>query len=1798
MMGNNSLCFFDAFSKISGDPKSPNMTTTIRTPVLTASSCSTVTLMEILNKSLKNKQIMAIKYNACKHIFDIENQQCIDEIYSIFARFNSSQYPKLKKAMDKQHKYRAQQISNTLIRKSILITEITSRPTSVERTGVSFYTNVESQMESILSSAAMFGSALLINNGVKSAAASISDIKIKIDPKTMDALQDSVDTLVDPVSPTTIRDYVADIQNALKRIPDITESQSASTKLPEPSRAPGRGGSRIPEERGSPMNDKLKNLLQYCVFNTAQPLIQAGAEYFNDLIQLASILVAAILCIKERTPQSLALLAVASSVGYFFSSPDSTLRKMTDSIAKFAQDIMYQPSTTAQFGHDALEDCVTGGLALFTAYVSCVAGKNSTSKEIFKNITQFDRVKGSLTDIINFVIEILNQLYNWIQKQVGGEPIIFLTSNEVPFQAFEKTYLEITTSEEKGEFYRNPTNLGILKDCILRGTNLIKGLHGNKLRSGITSVMQKRVNQLEKLLQIFVASNIGSAGARQEPVGILIRGGPGVGKSILMQHINYALLAAVLSPQDYVEYESNPAPFIWNRQAETVFWDGITPKCKIVMFDDLFQAVDIAGNPDAEPMNIIRAINGFENILHCAEMTMKGNVRLNAEFVTCTTNATLVNTPSIISNEALMRRFPISVICVPQLQYCTEKSIQDSNGDLYKRRFDINKLPSTLVDDSRNYLNPEYAEITTLNPYLQEYYDADAEGKPIGNPYGFNILVQRILKHRQVNRRRHLAQQAEFTQTAQSYRDLFHVQSQMNIEDLLMEIEPEADKVKEPHFDAIHALFKKEVLNVLPQISKLYKEKISSNEISKSLAEIATIVYINDTDTPPFTLTGDFVHACLIRDFGINYYKALLSDDFSNLKPIPFVFPKMQIEQDQELINDYLKQSIEEISMKDRLYGLGNALKKILSYAPILTCLAAVLMGTAMYKSTTIKDTLSSLWEDPVPICNNSSSSVELPSVTDILDQGNLSSIQQSFGFSDKMRKKQPVNRQQLRRSVQIPITEAQVSSSMDLSGSDLIASIVTRNMYKLYMERPGRTDILMGYTTMIIGTIGLIPIHFIKNFIRLRDDPNSKDFLNRKVKILKGKDNDPFGYILSVGEILDNYYVHPTLEHNDICLVNFKGMHPHRSIIKNFCSNKTIQYLEHSVPTVLHLPCKAVACVGTMSSVMTHPQLIIDQEIGDYTLDTGYVYIASTNKGDCGGLLGYLNPANVTEKILGFHVAGSPSLGRGFSAKVTQEDIIEALKDFPQQIEQSPIHVDKIDPEKVQSQGRFNYIGALSVSPSRNMRTELTKSPLYMSYGQSPNGTAQLKAIVVDGVIKDPLKIAQSKYCLPPVYLNPKVIESCRKSVYSYLLTNVTRDVSRRLLTIREALDGMEGEINYGKIPSSTSPGYPMNTPGTRNLKAEYFQDTDPDTKENAFQEICRLVHEYIDNAKQGIRTPVLWTDALKDEKRPIEKVVAFSTRMFSGCSFIYQVVYRIYFGSFTLFITENKVANGFATGVNPYSEDWHYIVRKCAEKSPVDEPTMVGAGDYSKFDGSQKPQIHEASVKLINEWYNDDYSFVRRVICSELTNSFHVIDGEVYEWCSSLPSGHPGTIIFNGLYNQFAFRYCWVQMELPIQLFNKHVYLIVQGDDNVFAVVPQYREQFNEITLVPFMKEIGLTYTTETKGNAVYPFRQINEIEFLKRQFIWSDAANTTLAPLRLDVILDIPRWMKMGAHSHSIVISNTVESMRELSLHTKDTFNYWKPIIFDAFRKLGTYEIDERMLLSYEEMQELTCHLELCY
>nr|UQB76011.1 non-structural polyprotein [Flumine dicistrovirus 45] len=393
-------------------------------------------------------------------------------------------------------------------------------------------------------------------------------------------------------------------------------------------------------------------------------------------------------------------------------------------------------------------------------------------------------------------------------------------------------------------------------------------------------------------------------------------------------------------------------------------------------------------------------------------------------------------------------------------------------------------------------------------------------------------------------------------------------------------------------------------------------------------------------------------------------------------------------------------------------------------------------------------------------------------------------------------------------------------------------------------------------------------------------------------------------------------------------------------------------------------------------------------------------------------------------------------------------------------------------------------------------------------------------------------------------------------------------------MLTFEEAVLGIDNEPEFASISRQTSPGYPFNQEfhhGFQNKEWWLGRDLLYDLDREPCKQLRESVEIIISETKAGRRCRFVFMDCLKDERLPVAKVEAGKTRMFSSCPFDLLIVSRMYFGSFMLWYKKNRIHNGSAIGVNPYSEEWNHLGVKLSLFT-LNKPA-VGAGDYSRFDGSEKPDVHWGILNVINSWYDDgcDNQRIRRVLWLELVNSYHVCGDKVYAWSSSLPSGHPMTGIVNTMYNNIAFRYSWFIANnydlCSLTEFDKYVYMCAMGDDNVFTVHESYREIFNEMVMPRYMAEIGLTYTAENKNEAKSPFRFLTEVDFLKRSFLKNKILQRYVAPLDLDVVLEIPYWTKDAVDPITSTLDNVDTTIAELSLHEKEVFDEYVPRISTA-------------------------------
>ena len=323
--------------------------------------------------------------------------------------------------------------------------------------------------------------------------------------------------------------------------------------------------------------------------------------------------------------------------------------------------------------------------------------------------------------------------------------------------------------------------------------------------------------------------------------------------------------------------------------------------------------------------------------------------------------------------------------------------------------------------------------------------------------------------------------------------------------------------------------------------------------------------------------------------------------------------------------------------------------------------------------------------------------------------------------------------------------------------------------------------------------------------------------------------------------------------------------------------------------------------------------------------------------------------------------------------------------------------------------------------------------------------------------------------------------------------------------------------------------------------------------------------VDEIIGNAEQGKRMQHVFVDFLKDECRPLQKVLEKKTRLISAAPLSFLIVFRMYFLDFFVAIQQARIDCGIAVGINPYTE-WKRLSDHLRRKGP-----QCFAGDYSGWDSCLVPQVFAKILDLISDWYDDGETnrLVRRVLWEEVLASKH-LGGDsvrkdlVYMWLKGLPSGTPGTSIINSLYNQIVMVMCWIREFGPEKAtcFWEFVGMCTYGDDNV--VNPHYSVigRFNQSTVTEHMAELGFVYTGEAKEDELRPFRELSEISFLKRGFNYE--GRECYAALDLDTILEIPYWAYGAENMESTVRSNVEVALRELSLHPAAVWDAWYPKI----------------------------------
>lgn len=616
-----------------------------------------------------------------------------------------------------------------------------------------------------------------------------------------------------------------------------------------------------------------------------------------------------------------------------------------------------------------------------------------------------------------------------------------------------------------------------------------------------------------------------------------------------------------------------------------------------------------------------------------------------------------------------------------------------------------------------------------------------------------------------------------------------------------------------------------------------------------------------------------------------------------------------------------------------------------------------------------------------------------------------------------------------------------------------------------------------------------------------------------------------------------------------------------------------------------------------------------------------GYQYNALTKSGDCGSLL-FVENNFIQGKVIGMHVSGFEGTGMGNAVSFTKE-MMDSVETAKLQVSLDlDLNLEKI--EYVPS--GVLYVGSVDQEISQAGSTQIQRSVVYNKRDISTNKPAYLRPVVIDGVKVDPFKIGIEKYYTNSPFIKSKLIDFAY-SDFNWFMRAVSGLPSRkmRVFSLHEAVYGIETEKYWRSIPMGTSPGFSWPKHGFQG-KRFYFQN------ESIATEVIERTNERIRQAKMGIRMQHLYVCTLKDETRPIEKVNAGKTRVFTVPQLDYVLAVRQYFGDFCISFMKNRIKNKSLVGINMYSIESHQFAKTLKKHK------HILTGDFANWDGSIRADISWKLLKYINNCYsirqNDigvlkEENRVRSVLFWDLINSIVLNGRRAYLLTHSLPSGHPLTTIINTLYNIFRsfLEYICILMtkidpnydetqhwkdlvifmiDFPIDnfvhKFDFKIYLQnveggFYGDDLVLSVSDEFIQFYNYQTIKQANLYLGHKYTTSEKSDIIDRVSdRFGDANILKRHFVWNEMHFRYVAPLELSVILDIPNWVKRGHDVRDQTVLNIEVAARELSLHSKylyDNFiNDYTAILvpMGLHPYFQSYDIMQTRVLTGEYMEYL--------
>jgi hypothetical protein len=1414
-----------------------------------------------------------------------------------------------------------------------------------------------------------------------------------------------------------------------------------------------------------------------------------------------------------------------------------------------------------------------------------------------------------------------------VLQQVGMDLSLFDTE-ELSFLVSEadKWFTDVQELIVREDEIKNSDKLFSDTKMILKIENLYKqGLEISR------QISDKRIPQvktlgftvhmrhLSDLYKLVDTSGAFGTKPRTQPVVIWLFGESGVGKSGMSWPLAIDLNNCIVSDVDEAR---NFSKYIYMRNVEQEFWDNYHGQ-NVVVYDDFGQLKDSQSNPNTEFIEIIRTANIAPYPLHMAHLEDKRKTKFTSKVVLLTSNVFEQSVTSLTFPDAFRRRIDLcgrvknvdqftkagySTQTGKAVQRLDKKKVQDTYGEIISTEVYlidlINPESGALIQEDLTYdefvnlaidkTNETLDSSKRLTEFLGKYAENTFERRQaqiqINDEPVFEVPNEKeVEKIAQYMKNGNEIAFKVYNLTKEVLEP--YILSQMYLDSRIEEFsECEVDDTDESLYEWI-------VMNIRVEsnafLNKLRKYSTNTLANLRTWAD-KTVEYIKNH---PFNIIAGVLLGAFALFSMCKFWNYIFRSPTPLKRVDEFIYNNITLVQECEgRVGDFSTFSSEEF--KRYLYQNSK-----LDYDTIILT----------KPSLQLLKHLDSVLESPLRVCSQkrtiikkheieASVSADLitkthqtPKVIEINASGDNTTLAKNAKMIEISASSDVVTLTKAPKMIEVAVSadnvtaahktpivveanEVEVQMWRDEGAQNLIASKIFSNLYKIKkVEQDKEIPLINGL--FIKGHVILAPGHL-------------RFFINDGDKLIL---ENCFG--------VQHQFKWDSSKVYDICTISGEKeailftvpqhINVHPDITKHFPDAITMSKYKHAkvcLPTLRpHNQFKKLFMTilgNTECTALDKPIILDDKKKGEYILREGLEYELNTIAGDCGAPL-ILNETPLLRKIAGIHVAGAKT-GEAYAESITQKDLIRTLAKIPIELQisldydyiKSDVKIrmnEIIDVREIYEfpQGEFNFCGQCIDYIASPTKTALRPSLLY---GKLEPVLTRPSALFCEDFN---IKYKNLEKCAGNIpYIEQNLIDTACFYVKKKWLNNINHDL-QRVLTYEEAISGRMDLSEYlGPIHRQSSPGYPWIKDRKSGAcgKTGWFGND-----EYVYDETVKsVVMQRIEKARRGERTMTLWTDTLKDERRPHEKVRAYKTRVFSNGPMDFNIAFRMYYLGFIAHLMENRITNEVSIGTNVYSRDWTKTAKKLQEKGE-----KVIAGDFSGFDGSLHTGMMIKFVEIANEFYDDgpENALIRLVLMLEIINSVHVCDKSIYQMTHSQPSGNPATTPLNCLINSLGLRMCFQYLairhhiKMSMKDFDEHVSIVSYGDDNVINFSDEVCEWYNMDTLTEAFAQFGFTYTDESKGaNGEVPkWRKLEDVAYLKRKFRKRDDFPIYDAPLDMNTIMEMPNWCRETVDVEEGTRVNAETAIMELHMHDRNSFNVKSSFINKMFKQATGKELD---------------------